>query len=102
MELSQLCSDDGAFLSALDQAREQARKKEMPEARRQGLEGGAFSTRTLIEIFFWITFNQEWLREELGSYDAAYAALVDHFGKGTELPSPESFRGMLQLLGVKL
>lgn len=101
-EISRLCRDDGTFLSALAQAREEARAKEMPEALRKGVQGKALSTGRLIEIFFWIKFNAEWLRTELASHEAAYAALVDHFGKGTELPSPESFRGMLQLLGVEL
>lgn len=94
--------NDYAFLSALDQALELAREKEIPEARRQGAQGEALSTRRLIDIFFWITFNKEWLRTELGSNKAAYAALVDHFGRDTELPDADSFRGMLQLLGVTI
>ena len=101
-ELRRLYNDDDAFLSALDQALELAREKEIPEARRQGSQGEALSTRRLIDIFFWITFNKEWLRTELGSNKAAYAALVDHFGKDTELPDADSFRGMLQLLGVEI
>ncbi len=102
MKLCRLHKDDDAFLSALVQALELAEGKEMPESRRQGKHGEAISTGRLIDIFFWVRFNEEWLRDELGNQEAAYAALVDHFGKGTELPSPESFRDMLQLLGIKI
>jgi len=102
MELSRLYHDDDAFLSALDRARGQAQAKERPEAARHNREGEALSTGRLIEIFFWITFNAEWLRAELASHEAAYAALVDHFGKGTEFPDLESFRCMLHLLGVEI
>jgi hypothetical protein len=101
-EISRLYRDDGAFLSTLAQAREQARTKERPEAQRKGRQGETLSTERLIEIFFWIKFNAEWLHEELGSQEAAYAALMDHFGKDTELPDPDAFRCMLQLLGVEL
>jgi len=102
MELRRLCKDDDAFLSALDHALGQARRKEMPEALRKGVQGKALSTGRLIDIFFWIKFNDAWLRAELGSHEAAYAALVDHFGKGSELPDLKSFRCMLQLLGVEI
>jgi hypothetical protein len=101
-EISRLCRDDGAFLSALAQAREQARKKEGMGARRKGAQGEALSTERLIDIFFWIKFNTEWLREELGSQEAAYAALMDHFGADAELPDADAFRDMLRLLGVEL
>jgi hypothetical protein len=98
MEIRRLYKDDAIFLSGMDQALKQAREKEQPEARRQGGEE-ILSTGSLIDIFFWIKFNEEWLREDLSDYKAAYATLVDHFGKDSELPPLESFRRMLQLLG---
>jgi len=101
-EISRLCRDDGAFLSALAQAREQARKKEGLRARRKSAQEESLSTERLIDIFFWIKFNTEWLREELGSQEAAYAALMDHFGADAELPDADAFRDMLRLLGVEL
>jgi hypothetical protein len=102
MDIRRLQRDDVAFLSALGQALEWARAKEEPKATRRNREGEKLSTGRLIEIFFWITFNEEWLREELGSQEAAYEALVDHFGNGTELPGPDSFRSMLDLFGVEM
>jgi hypothetical protein len=98
MEIRRLYKDDAIFLSEMDQALKEARKKEQPEARRQGGEE-ILSTGWLIAIFFWIKFNKEWLRDELGSQEAAYEALVDHFGEDKELPSPESFGRMLQFFG---
>lgn len=101
IDIHRLHKDDVAFLSTLGQVQEQARAKEKPEAPRHNREGETLSTERLIEIFFWIKFNEEWLRDELGNHEAAHAALLDHFGKGTELPTLESFRRMLQLLGVE-
>lgn len=101
MELSRLYKDDAVFLSAINQALEQAQAKEKPEATRHSREGETLSTGRFIDIFFWIKFNEEWLREDLRDHEAAYAALVDHFGKGTELPGPGSFRRLLQILGVE-
>jgi hypothetical protein len=97
--IRQLYKDDAAFLASFDRALEKAQDKERPEAQRKSREGVALTTGRLIEIFFWIKFNQEWLREGLANYDADYEALVDHFGDRDALPDPDSFRRMLQFLG---
>ena len=85
-EIRRLHKDDIVFLSSISQALEHARKKEKTEAKRQSLEGTTLSTGRLVEIFFWIKFNEEWLRDALGDYETDYEALVDHFGEDTELP----------------
>ena len=99
MKITRLYQDDIVFLSAISQALEQAREKEQLEAKRLSREGATLSTGRLIEIFFWITFNEEWLREGLGDYEADYGALVDHFGEDKDLPHPEAFRRMLHFFG---
>jgi hypothetical protein len=101
-EIGPRYKDDVVFLSQLAQALKQARSKEKPGAERENQKGERLSTGRLIEIFFWITFNEEWLREMLGNQEAVYEALVDHFGNCTELPSPGTFRSMLSLLGVEM
>ena len=99
MEIRRLYKDDAVFLSDIDQALEKALDKEKLETRRKSWEGATLSTGRLIDIFFWIKFNEEWLREGLANYEADYEALVDHFGDRKDLPDPESFRRMLQFLG---
>jgi hypothetical protein len=92
--------DDAPFCSAIDQALEHAREKEKPEARRRSPEGEILSTKRLMEIFFWIKFNEAWLREEDTTSETAYKALREYFGKAEDLPRPESFGRMLQFLGI--
>jgi hypothetical protein len=79
---------------------EHAREKEKPEARRRSPEGEILSTKRLMEIFFWIKFNEAWLREEDTTSETAYKALREYFGKAEDLPRPESFGRMLQFLGI--
>ena len=99
MGIRRLYKDDAVFLADIDQALKKSLDKEKPEAHRKSWEGVTLTTGRLIEIFFWIKFNEEWLREGLANYEADYEALVDHFGDHNDLPDPESFRHMLRFLG---
>jgi hypothetical protein len=100
MGIRRLYQDDAVFLAGMEQALEKALDKERPEAHRKSREGTTLTNGRLIEIFFWIKFNEEWLREGLANYDADYEALLDHFGDRNDLPDPDSFRRMLQFLGL--
>jgi hypothetical protein len=99
--IRRMYKDDAAFLSEVKQTSERARAKEKPKAKRHGRGGETLSTGRLIEIFFWIKFNEEWLLHELGDAETAYEALVDYLNNDAEHPGPESFRLMLQRLGLR-
>jgi hypothetical protein len=98
--ICRLYKDDAFFLADIEQALGKALGKEKPEAHRKSREGAILTNGRLIEIFFWIKFNEEWLREGLANYEADYEALLDHFDDRNDLPDADSFRRMLQFFGL--